>query len=806
MVSDLEDMPAVDCNGVVADGNSFLDSDDQMLEPGKAAYSAIPQSRIGLAATAAPSSGNPHSGSSSAEQMVVSRPPSLSASVPADELAGTALEMHGDEVQGRPAPAAFLDSEQGDSSCGMDSPGSIPPEEVDAGYESSDDMDFMNARHCINCTGDLWGDTCTACGYEDGQEMSIFRPQLDTPSQPRSFQANGSTVISFDDRMLLHDEDMLPLHPERADRIRAVMARLHAAQLEGRCRRLPSREATPQEVERCHVPELMTAVNMISERSRLQGNETLHWPTSDTYVNQHTAMCARLSAGACVDVAVAVTRGEAANGVAVVRPPGHHAESNTAMGFCFFNNAGIAARAAQAAGAGRVLILDWDVHHGNGTQHIFEDDPSVMYMSLHRYDGGHFYPGTGAVTEVGHPGAEGTTVNVPWPCGGMRNGDYMAAFQHLVLPIAYEFAPDLVIISAGFDAAEGDPIGGCNLTPEVFAHMTAMLQMVAPTALLLEGGYNLLAVAKSTEACVRVLLGERPPPLPAHQPASEAGMGAIAVALRVQARYWRSVRGLLSRLLPPPSTMLPLKRGSEDASRLLPQGEGEEDTDTPHMPRARGAQQFGQGSGWESEGDPFEPGLGEGAALHHAASDTSLSGDGADGGSQDDGSRGVQQCGEPQEVDSGRPECGSQQLISLAALDAASPDLMPLQDGPDDVRTPHIAHYLASSTPGTALGSVRRGGESEEEEEGGGDGGEGLPAAAGRGQHEKAQAVLKWRRLALKAVAMKRAGRGGGPRLSPQLTREAPPRDVGDGLDLGVDARGTAGMQARVGAGQDVAA
>lgn len=108
---------------------------------------------------------------------------------------------------------------------------------------------------------------------------------------------------------------------------------------------------------------------------------------ADTYVNQHTALCAKLSAGACVDVARAVAAGEARSGVAVVRPPGHHAESNTAMGFCFFNNAGIAARAAQAAGAGRVLVVDWDVHHGNGTQHIFEADPSVLYLSLHRYDG-----------------------------------------------------------------------------------------------------------------------------------------------------------------------------------------------------------------------------------------------------------------------------------------------------------------------------------------------------------------------------------------------------------------------------------
>ncbi|EFN54718.1 hypothetical protein CHLNCDRAFT_24556 [Chlorella variabilis] len=322
------------------------------------------------------------------------------------------------------------------------------------------------------------------------------------------------------------------MHPERPDRVRAVMARLQAAQLAGRCRRLPAREATPAEVQACHIPELLEAVDVLSEQARLQGGAGLHF-SPDTYVNQHTAMCAKLSAGACVDVAAAVVRGEARAGVAVVRPPGHHAESNTAMGFCFFNNAGIAARAAQAAGAERVLVLDWDVHHGNGTQHIFEGDPSVLYMSLHRHDGGSFYPGTGAAHEVGEGEGAGYTVNVPWPCGGMRNGDYLAAFHHLLLPIAYEYAPDLVIISAGFDAAEGDPIGGCHLTPECYAHMAAQLQLVAPTVALLEGGYNLLSTAKGTEAVVRVLLGERPPALPpGEQAACEYGMAAVAQVRR----------------------------------------------------------------------------------------------------------------------------------------------------------------------------------------------------------------------------------------------------------------------------------
>ncbi|KAL4427667.1 hypothetical protein ABPG75_001756, partial [Micractinium tetrahymenae] len=435
-----------------------------------------------------------------------------------------------------------------------DEPSSLQPSASErpasaAGYESGDDMDLLSMQHCTNCTGPLWGHICMDCGHMTAHDDDIFSPTVAPAAalhRPR-LQGDALTVICWDERMELHEESGSSMHPERPDRVRAVMARLRAAELEGRCRRLPAREATREEVGACHIPELLEAVDLLSEQSRLQGNAGLHF-SPDTYVNQHTAMCAKLSAGACVDVTAAVVRGEARAGIAVVRPPGHHAESNTAMGFCFFNNAGIAARAAQAAGADRVLILDWDVHHGNGTQHIFEGDASVLYMSLHRYDGGSFYPGTGAAHEVGEGTGEGFSVNVPWPCGGMRNADYLAAFNHVVLPIAYEYAPDLVIISAGFDAAECDPIGGCHLTPECYAHMAAQLQLVAPTVALLEGGYNLLSTAKGTEAVLRVLLGERPPALPAaDRPACADAMSAVAQVMRIQSRYWSCMRGLVQQ-------------------------------------------------------------------------------------------------------------------------------------------------------------------------------------------------------------------------------------------------------------------
>ena len=274
--------------------------------------------------------------------------------------------------------------------------------------------------------------------------------------------------------------------------------------------------------------------------------------SQDTYINASTAGAARLAAGASADVATAVASGLARSGLAIVRPPGHHAESNTAQGFCLFNNAAVACRAAQRAGARRVLCFDWDVHHGNGTQAILEEDAEVCYVSVHRHDGGHFYPGTGSARERGRGKGLGATLNVPWPRGGMGDADYLAALAHVVLPCCYEFNPDVVVVSAGFDAASGDPIGGCDVTPAAFAHMLHALAAVAPTVLLLEGGYNLDATAEAVEACARVALGERPPRLLGGAVEAEVGGGGGDV------RNFFSSPCSSSRLAPQPVAMLTL--------------------------------------------------------------------------------------------------------------------------------------------------------------------------------------------------------------------------------------------------------
>jgi hypothetical protein len=226
-----------------------------------------------------------------------------------------------------------------------------------------------------------------------------------------------------------------------------------------------------------------------------------------------------------VELTRRVLEGNLANGVAVVRPPGHHATCGCSMGFCVFNNVAVAARAAMRGhwgGARRAMILDWDVHHGNGTQKIFETDSSVLYVSIHRYDDGEFFPGgtRGHYANVGSGTGRGYTVNIPWDCPGGRDGvpgdaDYLLAFEQIVEPLCKEFRPDIVLVSAGFDAAVGDPLGGCQVTPGGFYEMTRRLQRL-PSAqgrlvIALEGGYNLKSTARSITACTSALLGDACP-------------------------------------------------------------------------------------------------------------------------------------------------------------------------------------------------------------------------------------------------------------------------------------------------------
>ncbi|KAK6127715.1 hypothetical protein DH2020_038555 [Rehmannia glutinosa] len=378
-------------------------------------------------------------------------------------------------------------------------------------------------------------DTHAAVGLQDSRLQSIASDNL--------------TAIGFDERMLLHEEVVRKSHPhpERPDRLRAIAASLAAAGIfPGRCYPISAREITREELLMVHSSENIEAVELTS-------HVFSSYFTPDTYANEYSASSARLAAGLCFDLAAAIYSGSAKNGFALVRPPGHHAGVKQAMGFCLHNNAAIAASAAQIAGAKKVLIIDWDVHHGNGTQEIFEKNKSVLYISLHRHEGGKFYPGTGSAYEVGTMGAEGYCVNVPWSRGGVGDNDYVFAFQQVVFCsyAASEFDPDFTIISAGFDAARGDPLGCCDVTPTGYAQMTQMCSSLSGGKLLviLEGGYNLRSISSSATAVIKVLLGESPRHNMDQIMPTRAGLRTVLEVLKIQSTYWPSLECRFSKLL-----------------------------------------------------------------------------------------------------------------------------------------------------------------------------------------------------------------------------------------------------------------
>jgi acetoin utilization deacetylase AcuC-like enzyme len=341
------------------------------------------------------------------------------------------------------------------------------------------------------------------------------------------------TGLVYDERFLLHRAPYE--HPEHPGRLEAIRDHFEAEGLIGRCDRVEAREASDEELTAIHTRGLIEAIRATSLRDWTQLDP-------DTYACRNSAQAARLAAGGLAELTTRVVRGELANGLALLRPPGHHAEADLAMGFCLFNNVAVAARAAQAAGAERVLVVDWDVHHGNGTQHSFWDDPSVLYFSTHQFP---FYPGTGAVDELGGPHGRGGTVNVPLP-PGMGDAEYLAAFDRILLPIAESFRPDLVLVSAGFDAADGDLLGEMRVTPAGFGAMTSRLQRLAGgrVVLALEGGYNLEAISQSAAQCLRVLLGE-PQAAGASRPATVSSMAerTFEEVLRQAGPHWPALNG-----------------------------------------------------------------------------------------------------------------------------------------------------------------------------------------------------------------------------------------------------------------------
>ena len=341
-----------------------------------------------------------------------------------------------------------------------------------------------------------------------------------------------SLVVISSDRFGEHQTP--PGHPERPERAQVMDAVANRWRSRGGEVVAP-REATHEQLARVH------DIHYIQRISELRDRAVALDP--DTYTSPETYEIARLAAGAAIDAVERAMSSAHVSTLAMVRPPGHHAEQAHAMGFCLFNNVAVAAaHARHVLGAKRVAIVDYDVHHGNGTQHIFERDPSVMYVSTHQYP---YYPGTGAVDEVGVGPGEGFTVNLPLESGG-TDADFEQAFDRVALPVLRQFAPDLILVSAGFDAHQRDPLATMRATEAGFAAMTMALKKVADDccrgriALVTEGGYDLTALEGSLEAVVQTLAGPTAMPRwPAATVASTRGRVTADAAVKALSRYWK---------------------------------------------------------------------------------------------------------------------------------------------------------------------------------------------------------------------------------------------------------------------------
>ena len=311
----------------------------------------------------------------------------------------------------------------------------------------------------------------------------------------------SGTGLVYDPRYL--DHGMPPWHPERPERLSAIVEHLEAVGLLGQLVRIEPRAAAAAQIAEVHAPQHVMSVARLCEG----GGGVLDY--GDTPVVPASYEVALLAAGGLLAAVDAVAAGTVRNALCLVRPPGHHARPTASMGFCVFNNVAVAARHLQKRhGLGRVLIVDWDVHHGNGTQETFYEDPSVFYFSTHRHP---FYPGSGRPSETGAGDGEGTTLNVPLP-GGTGGERHVEVFEHVLVPAAEAFHPDFVLVSAGFDGHRDDPLGGMRLDDGDYGTLARIVRDIAERhcdgrlVATLEGGYNLDAQARSVAEVLRVFL------------------------------------------------------------------------------------------------------------------------------------------------------------------------------------------------------------------------------------------------------------------------------------------------------------
>lgn len=324
-----------------------------------------------------------------------------------------------------------------------------------------------------------------------------------------------------------------PGHPERVERAEVMKDVADAWARRGRIVQAP-RAATHEELARVHSEPYLKSIDAIAGRAVSLD--------PDTYTSPDSRDVALLAAGAAAGAVEAIVQSRATRVVALVRPPGHHAERARAMGFCLYNSVAVAAAHALALGIERVAIVDYDVHHGNGTQWIFYEDPRVLYVSTHQYP---FYPGTGAAGDVGKGKGAGFTLNVPLEAGA-TDGDYRQVFDALITPVIDQFKPGLVIVSAGFDAHEQDPLARMRLSTAGYARLTKLLCEMADRhchgriVAVTEGGYDLSALKACLESTIAIFDGAGiTPPSETPRAATERSRTAIALVRSAQSQYWK---------------------------------------------------------------------------------------------------------------------------------------------------------------------------------------------------------------------------------------------------------------------------
>ncbi|KAM6966581.1 histone deacetylase 5 isoform 4-T4 [Tautogolabrus adspersus] len=441
--------------------------------------------------------------------------------------------------------------------------------------EEEEDEDIIQLRE---------GDEDERGSYSQAlQHLGVFQSSLPHRPLGRAQSSPAGTVhpvkhlfttgLVYDSLMLKHQCvcGNAHIHPEHAGRVQSIWSRLQETGLLGRCERIRGRKASLDEIQSVH-SEFHTLLYGTSPLNRHKlDHKKLLGPISqkmyavlpcggigvdsDTVWNEmHSSAAVRMAVGSVIELAFRVAAGELKNGFAVVRPPGHHAEESTAMGFCFFNSVAITAKLLQQKlGVGKILIVDWDIHHGNGTQQAFYSDPNVLYISLHRYDDGNFFPGSGAPEEVGSAAGVGFNVNIAWTGGvepPMGDVEYLTAFRSVVMPIAEQFSPDVVLVSAGFDAVEGhqSPLGGYNVSAKCFGQLTQLLMGLAGgrVVMALEGGHDLTAICDASEACVSALLGEPSDSMvqwPQEKPCPKA-FASLERVIEIQSTHWPCLQSL----------------------------------------------------------------------------------------------------------------------------------------------------------------------------------------------------------------------------------------------------------------------